>query len=50
MAFISEDANVRVGTVKDVLVGDASNVTDLRTSILAIAERGITEDDSGQAV
>ena len=38
MAFVCEDADVGLGTLKDLLVGDARDVANLRTSILAVAE------------
>ena len=50
MAFVGEDAYVRLGSFKDFLVGDAGDVANLGTPVLAVTERGVTEDNSSDTV
>jgi len=50
VALVSEDAYVGFDTVKDGLVGDTGDVAYLRSSVLAIAERGVGEYECGESV
>ena len=50
MALVGEDAHVGFDAVQDGLVSDTGNVTYLRSSVLAVAERGVREYECCKSV